>query len=131
MATPNEKIIRKAARAFDKGRRFEQPGKRLFLLKRAGATGFSIVREITSGYWVRDSVFRERLVIEIATIDPTFQDDAAQSSFFGYGVPTDDRKIDLYEIPNPSRDKTPPDNEHYSWRFAGLRVVDERFTIPL
>lgn len=125
-------LTAKAAGAFRKVRKYFPAGTRFFLLKRGGQTErFAVVRDVTDEAWfVGYSKVREQEQFELAIDDDTIVDDAAQTSYIGYGVPDGDSKIDVYPIRDEARDKTAPVDTSPTWKFFGVREPKERFTIP-
>lgn len=122
----------KAASAFRKVRKYFPAGTRVFMLKRGGQTErFAVVRDVTAEPWFAEyNNYREQMQFELAIEDDNIADDAAQTSYLGYGVPNDDGKIDVYPIKDDARDKVPAVGVSPTWKFFGVRDPQERFTIP-
>jgi hypothetical protein len=126
-----EDITSEVADAFNEVRDLFPDGVRFFLLKRGGQTErFGVVREVTDGWFVNYNSYRDQTQFEIATSDTEMPDDAAQTSYLGYGVPSTDDQIDVYAINDAARDKISPVGPSATWKFFGVRDVSERFTIP-
>lgn len=121
----NEQTIREQQRLFDDVR---PAGVRLFLLKRAGQTEkFAVVFEVTGGWFASfDKQFRDELKASVATLDGTFFDKIAQSSFLGYGTTS---PLDVYQF--GKKDAASPNATSPSWKIYATRVEAERFTIPV
>lgn len=126
-------VIRAKAKGNDiKTRLLLPPGYRIFFLKRAGETKrFSIVREVTSGATTKYSDWRQQLVLNVSTSDPTFADDAAQTSYWACGVGYGDDKniFDVYVVDPARRDVVPPTANNSAWKFFLTREPKERFTL--
>lgn len=121
-------IIAKAAGAFNKVNPL-LGGARLFLLKRGvESSRFVIVEEITSGFWSRWSEYRQASVFQWASNDD-WTDKVATSSHIGYGVP-ESNEIEVFEIAPESRDRTDPNGANLIWKLYGIKILNERFTIP-
>lgn len=102
---------------------------RCFLLKRAGETSqFTPVKELISGYFVEWSGFREQMQFTLADDTYSYNNDVAQTSHIGYGVPNAG-KIDVYVISNDTRDRVQPDVNSPFWKLYGTRVPSLRYTI--
>jgi hypothetical protein len=126
-----EDITGEVAEAFREVREFFPDDLRIFLLKHGGQTSrFGVVREVTDPFFVNYNGYREQMQFEIATDDSNMLNDAAQTSFLGYGVPNDSNQIDVYPIRDEARDKVAPVGPSATWKFFGLREPTERFTIP-
>jgi hypothetical protein len=125
-------ITAKAAKAFRKVRKFFPAGTRFFLLERGGQTErFSVVRDVTDEAWfVNYNSYREQMQFELAINDSNIDDQAAQTSYLGYGVPDTDQEIDVYPIKDGALDKTPPTGSSPTWKLFGIREPKERFTVP-
>ena len=101
-----------------------------FLIKRSGQTKkFTIVRQLTTGWFVSWDKFREAFALRVATADTGFADDLAQSSYLAYGVPDTSSQIDLFEIAPDKRDKIPPNETSPAWKVFVERDDKERFTV--
>jgi hypothetical protein len=125
-----EDITSEVADAFADVRDLFPDDVRIFLLKRAGQTErLTVVREVTEAWFVNYNNYREQMQFEIATNDADMPNDAAQTSYIGYGVPNDANQVDLYAIQDASRDKVPPVGPSATWKFFGLRQPEKRFTI--
>lgn len=108
-------------------------GFRIFLLKRAGETSKLVsIREITVGAVVTYSDWRQQLVFKIATLDATFPDDVAQTSYWGAGVGrgTGNKTFDVYGVDPQRRDVVQPTADNANWRFFLTRDPRERFVLP-
>lgn len=108
---------------------FESEDVRCFLIKSAGNSNYTIVAELTGGWYQRWNEFRQQTRLACATLDASFADFAAQSSFFAYGVPDAENALDVFEIEDEQRDKVAPNGANPYWKFYGLRKPNERFTI--
>lgn len=123
-------IIRKAKGAFGKVQGL-MPGYRMFLLKRGvERSGFVVVAELTIPFWSRWSTYREQTVFEWADDSAAWMDLVAQTSHIGYGLPTEDSKVDVYPISADQRDRVAPSGGNLIWKLYGVRDAKERFTIP-
>jgi hypothetical protein len=129
---PNkDSIIAKAAGAFDKVRPGLLADARMFLLKRSGETQrFTVIDEITSGFWSRWSSYREQSVFMWADASGEWLDKVAQTSHIGFGVPDADAKIDVFAISPDQRDRLAPSGANLIWKLYGIRAAAERFAIP-
>ena len=100
---------------------------RCFLLKRQGETSqFTSVKELTAGYFVEWNGFREQMQFSVA--GDSYNNDFAQTSHIGYGVPSSGR-IDVYVISNDTRDRVQPDVNSPFWKLYGTRVPSLRYTV--
>jgi hypothetical protein len=109
---------------------FDRDGVRCFLLKKEGQTQrYVVVQELTSGYYVRFSEYRQQMQFRIANDDSGITDAIAQSSAIGYGVPNGDGKIDIYPVSPELRDRVPPNGSSPFWKLYGDRKAEIRFTI--
>lgn len=99
-----------------------------YLIKREGQTKrFSVVLQLTTGWFVSWDKFRESMVLRVATADTSFGDKLAQSSYLAYGQPDGDGAIDIYEISPDKRDKVPPNETNPCWKVFVERFDEERF----
>lgn len=122
-------IILSRILAFDVIRaQFNRENDRCFLLKRAfDSSGFDVLGEIESGWFVTYSDFREQMQFEFATESEPFSDIFAQTSHIGYGVMDADDQIDVFTI--SERDKIPPSGTSPTWKCYGIREAGMRFTV--
>lgn len=105
---------------------------RCFMLKRAQDSGkFTVVSQLTGGWHFRWNEYRQQMRIAYATLDQTFKDKAAQTSYFACGVPNQANEIDVYKIEDDRRDKFPPNGQNPYWKFYVLREGHERFVVPV
>lgn len=109
---------------------FSADGTRCFLLKRSGETvKFTVIAELLNGFFAEWDGFREQMRFTYATaVDVT--DTFAAATHIGYGVPSDDGKVEVYVIPEPLRDIVSPGNGSWEWKAFADKVRNERFTIP-
>ena len=121
-------MVSEQARIFDDLRSGSQV---CYLIKRSGQTKrFSVVLELTTGWFASWDKFREAMALRVATSDASFADKLAQSSFVAYGTPDADDAIDVYEISPDKRDKVPPTETSPCWKVFVTRDDKERFTVP-
>lgn len=131
-----ESVIRAKAKGNDVKRRLLlPPGFRIFFLKRGGETKkFTVIREVTAkqGANVRYSDWRQQLVLSVATLDDTFADDAAQTSYWaaGVGYGTDNKTFDIYTVDPQRRDVVAPTANNAAWKFFLTREPKESFVLP-
>lgn len=105
---------------------------RCFLIKRAGETSkFAVVAELAAGWHFRWNEYRQQMRIAVATLDDSFADKAAQTSYFACGVPDTGGAIDVYKTVDEQRDKVPPNGQNPYWKFYVLREANERFVVPI
>lgn len=102
---------------------------RCFLLKRNDAGSLENVVEMTAGWYFRWNEYRQQMRLAVATLDTAFGDLAAQTTFFGVGVPDAENMIDVYATDDDQRDRVSPNGANPYWKFYVLRVKEERFTI--
>lgn len=128
-----ESVIRAKAKGNDVKRRLLLPaGFRIFFLRRSGETKkFSVIREVTAGATVRYSDWRQQLVLEVATSDSTFADDAARTSYWaaGVGYGDDSNIFDVYAVDPERRDVVAPTANNSAWKFFLTRQPRESFTL--
>lgn len=106
-------------------------GMRAFLVNHATeGKGFEKVREMIGGWTFEYDGFRQQMVFEQATLDPTWPDGLAISSHVAVGVPDADEMIDIYEIDPERRDVVPETTDDPTWKLFVIREANERFTIP-
>ena len=123
----NAEMIRQQAQLFDELR--PDDGGRIFLLKHTpDKSAFTVIIEITSGWFVAYNKYREQTGFQFATTEASFADYFAAHSHVGYGVPNSDDEIDVFEI-KEERDKIPPTSSQPSWKCFGVRAGSERFLI--
>ena len=104
---------------------------RAFLIKRQGQTKrFSVVLELTTGWFVSWDRFREAFGLRAAAADASFADKLAQSSYLAYGTPDADGEIDVYALSEDKRDKVPPTETNPAWKIFVERDEKERFAVP-
>lgn len=129
-----ESVIKAKAKGNDVKRRLLlPPGYRIFFLKRAGETKkFSIIREVTTGAATKYSDWRQQLVLTVNTLDATFDNDAAQTSYWACGVGYGDDKniFDVYVVDPQRRDVVPPTANNAAWKFFLTREPRESFVLP-
>ena len=120
----NSETIQQQARLFDDVR---PSGARLFLLKKGiSSEKYVYVSEITSGWFsAPDKEFRELLKFSIATLNSSFGDLIAQTSFVASGTGT---TLDVYKF--EKKDATPPNVNSPSWKILAERMDAERFAAP-
>lgn len=108
------------------------PGCEVYLLRRGSNTSdFEIVRHITRGRWARFSSYRGMMVLSVSSLDEIcLPDEIALASFFAFGKPDDNDRIDVYSISPEARDETLTNAQSYAWRLMGVRQAGERFRIP-
>jgi hypothetical protein len=113
------------------------PGYRFFMLKRAGETKrFSVVLEVTSGYYTEYSDWRQQLGFFNQTLDTSFPDKVAQTTHCAAGVPIVDVTtpgqylLDVYGIDPNRRDVVPPTVANSGWKIYMTREPKERFILP-
>jgi hypothetical protein len=103
---------------------------RCFLLKeKPGGGSFTVVMEITAGWYFRWNEYRQAMRLAIATIDDDFPDLSAQATHFGVGVPDGENMTDVYVTEDDQRDRVPPNGANPYWKFYLLPVKEERFMI--
>lgn len=126
-----DRIIKKAARVFDKIRkRAFDANIRFFLLKRLNNSGkFVSVGEVFSGWYVEFNEYRGQMVFEIATNEVGFVDTISQTSYVGYGVPDADNDLEVFSIDPDRRDVIPPNGDSPFWKVYGTKVPLERFKV--
>jgi hypothetical protein len=105
-----------------------------YLLKRAGETKrFAVILQLTGGWIVRYSNWRQQMALEIYTVDPLFANVLAQMDYVAYGVPYGDpvqNKLDVYAVAPAQRDVVPPTVSDAAWKVYLTREPRERFTLP-
>lgn len=131
-----ESSIRARAKGNDIRRRLLlPPGFRIFFLKRGGETSrFVVIREIPAkdgGATIKYSDWRQQLVLNVCTLDDTFQDDAAQTSYWaaGVGYGMDDKTFDVYAVDPQRRDVVAPTANNAAWKFFLTREPKESFIL--
>lgn len=133
-----ESIIRVKGRVADVRRRLIlPPGFRIFFLKSAGESGlrYTIVREVVTGAQFDYSDWRQQGVLEVATLDTTFADDVAQTSYWGCGVgynvgmATGEKSFDVYGVDPARRDVVAPTSSNATWKFFLTRDPKRLFTL--
>jgi hypothetical protein len=125
------RIIRKAARAYNKVRPRVMPAARYFLLKREGQTKrFAVVQEVTSAQYVGWNSYREQMQFKLASETDELADLLAQTSYIAYGVPNTAKEIDVFAISSEARDRIPPTGTSPFWKLFGVRQPEMRFAIP-
>ena len=104
-------------------------GSKLFLLKHSPDTRkFSVVSEITSGWFVIfDKEFRDEMKVLISTA-ADIRDLTAQSSYIGYGVGASGNEIDVYKFEN--KDTTKLTATSPNWKIYATRDSQYRFLLP-
>lgn len=126
-----DRIISKAAKAYDRVRPRLMPGTRLFLLKRAGQTKrLAVVAEIVGGYWVRWSSFREQTQFRMASNSAELEEAVAQTSHIGFGEATAE-EIDVFAVSPDQRDRIAPTGASPFWKLYGTRQANERFNLSV
>jgi hypothetical protein len=109
---------------------FSPDGARMFMLGRKGPTQrFGFVHELTVGYYVEWSEWRQQMKFQIAGTDTDFVDLVFQMSYMGYGVPNSNNKIDVFEVSLNQADRVPPNGDSPFWKFYGIRKPEIRFLI--
>jgi hypothetical protein len=128
---PNkDAIIGKAQAAIEKVRAGMMPDCQMFLIRRGGETGrWSVIAEVTAGFWSRWSSFREQTVFMWADAADEWMDRVSITTHVGFGVPDETGRVDVYEIANDQRDRVPPSGGNLFWKLYGTRRSNERFTI--
>lgn len=130
-----DSIIRVEARLANVDRRLDQRATdRCFGLKRGKETKrFTVVMEFTQGWKIRYSGFRQQLELSYATLEDSFVDQAAQMSYWAYGVGSDAGagalSFDVYGVDPERRDVVPPTTDSPLWRFYLTRLPEERFIL--
>jgi hypothetical protein len=129
-----ESVIKAKAKGNDVKRRLLlPPGFRIFFLKRGGETKkFTVIREVTKGANIKYSDWRQQFALNVATLDDTFADDAAQTSYWaaGVGYGTDNKTFDIYTVDPQRRDVVPPTANNAAWKFFLTRDPRESFVLP-
>lgn len=129
-----ESVIRAKAKGNDVKRRLLlPPGFRIFFLKRGGETKrFTVIREVTAGANIKYSDWRQQLVLNVCTLDETFADDAAQTSYWaaGVGYGTNNKTFDVYAVDPQRRDVVAPTANNAAWKFFLTREPKEVFVLP-
>ena len=132
--TLSDTIIRVNAKGNDIRRRLLLTTERCFLLKRGKETKrFTKIAELTEGWNVKFSGYRQQMGLEIATNDDSFDDIAAQTSYVAYGKPRElapsTTEYDVYSIVDRQLDVIPPTGSSPLWKFYLTREPTERFSI--
>lgn len=105
-------------------------GTRLFLLKKEGQTQrFTLVAEITTGWYCKWNEFRERMTFRLASTSSGLADQIAQTSYIGYGVPNASEQVDVFSISFEQRDRVPPNASSVYWKLYGVRQKELRYTV--
>lgn len=129
-----DSVIRAKAKGNDVRRRLLlPPGFRIFFLKRGGETKkFSVIREVTEGANIKYSDWRQQLVLNVATSDTNFANDAAQTSYWaaGVGYGTNNKTFDVYVVDPQRRDVVAPTANNAAWKFFLTREPKEAFVLP-
>lgn len=131
-----ESAIRAKGKGNDLKRRLLLPKDfRIFFLKRAGETSkFSVVREVLLGEGadVGYSDWRQQLVLSVYTLDTSFPDDAAQTSYWacGVGYGAGNKKFNVYAVDPQRRDVVEPTVNNAAWKFFLTREPRESFVLP-
>lgn len=127
-------VIRAKAKGNDVKRRLLlPPGFRIFFLKRAGETKkFSVIREVTVGATIKYSDWRQQFALSVYTLDTSFPDDVAQTSYWaaGVGYSTNDKTFDVYAVDPQRRDVVAPTANNAAWKFFLTREPRESFVLP-
>lgn len=103
-----------------------------FLIKRAEFSGtrWTVVKELTRGWFIEFSEYRGQFKLLYATLDADFTDEIAQTSFIAYGAPGADGEIDVFSIDPDKRDIIPPTGTNSQWKIYVDKAPLERFLIP-
>lgn len=106
-------------------------GARCFLIKRAADSGtrWTVVKELTAGWFVDFSEFRQQFKLLYATDEATFVDEIAQTSFVAYGTPDGSNRLEVFSIDPERRDIIPPTGTNPFWKIYVDKVPSTRFTI--
>lgn len=130
-----ESVIRAKAKGNDIKRRLLLPlGFRIFFLKRGGETKkFVVIREVTAGATIKYSDWRQQLVLNVCTLDGSFDNDVAQTSYWacGVGYGLDKNIFDVYAVDPQRRDVVPPTANNAAWKFFLTRNPKESFTLDI
>ncbi len=110
---------------------FLPTGSRCFLLKRAEFSGtrWTVVKELTNGWFVEFSEFRGQFKLLYATASPGFADEIAQTSFIACGVPNLSNELDVFSIEPSRRDVISPVGSNAQWKVYVDRAPLERFVL--
>lgn len=103
---------------------------RCFLLRPGGETSsLAVITELTSGFWVRWSEFRQQTQFRYASTEDMV-DKFARTTHIAYGVPDSSAKIEVYVIEEPNRDIVAPTASSPFWKAYANKERSLRFTIP-
>ena len=74
------------------------------------------MRELTSGWYVEFSEYRNQFKLLAATLDPEFSDAIAAASYLAYGVPDAAGEIEVYHRDPERCDIIPPTGANAQWK---------------
>ena len=110
---------------------FLPSGARLFLIKPETNSGirWTLVKELTTGWFIEFSEYRGLFKLLYATLDPGFTDELAQASFIAYGVPNDAFQVEVFSIDPERRDIVPPVGTSPFWKVYVAKEEAKRYTV--
>lgn len=110
---------------------FMPDGVRCFLLVRSKDSGkkYEVVKELTSGWNIEFSEYRQQFKLLYSTSDATFSDEIYISSWIAYGVPDSDGEIEIFSIHPDKKDIIPPTGTNSQWKVYVDKVPGERFKV--
>lgn len=103
---------------------------KIFLLSRDGQSEkFSVVKELTKGWYIEFDKYRGQMLVSYATLENNFGDEISQASFVAYGAADADGDFDVYSINPDRRDVVSPDGENPFWKMFVTREPTMRFRV--
>lgn len=110
---------------------FLPTGSRLFLLSQAADSGlkWTVIAELTSGWIVEFSEYRQQFKLLYAATDSGFADLIVKTSFIAYGVPDADSALEVFSIDPERRDIIPPTGTNAQWKVYVDKVPAKRFLV--